>query len=90
MDTRMRSEDTTSPWKNSDAKEKRRTSTKDDDRSYQTNADINTTNKMLNEYKKMLVIQHEEKTLAQEPNIWDYYKPSDEMEDGKVDGQVGS
>ena len=45
------------------------------------NADINATNKALDEYKKALVIQHEGKTLTREPNIWGCYKPSDDMEE---------
>ena len=47
------------------------------------NADINSTNKALESLRKVQKITHEGKTFTREPEIRDYYKPSNEMEEYK-------
>ncbi len=44
------------------------------------NADIKATNKAFDDYRKALVIECEG-TLTREPNIWDYYEPSDHSDE---------
>lgn len=43
------------------------------------NADINDTNHALDQLRQVLTIQYDGKTFSKEPELSDYYKPSDEM-----------
>ena len=47
----------------------------------EANADINETNKALENYKKAIEIVYEGRKFTREPHIWDFYTPSEEMKD---------